>query len=346
MTILVNDTASAICTAVAIGFALSYNNNHKDNITFEYYDSEDYSDYNDVRELFKAIGVPINIEKVLEKNDLPIIVAKTNHIENRVRAINTTEAELGRKLNKYFSDNAGMPEKNLYGNYIGGFGDISKITLIGCSTLERYAAKHRSVSETHYKIMNDSYRNMYDVAKKVNDNLGNFKASLDLKGDIKLSLVDIKEPEFKKLLFKDKNGKHQLFSSIHGMIRVLEQYGNNKSVMHFEIAAGSKTNKCSSCLPCSIYMTANNLPPTSIHLGRGDYWNVPSKTNTQTKHYRDVWKTSIMDYYNLGIKKLSGIHQSTLQSFDTAITECNIDEYFTEALTFNGTFTSKIKNTL
>ena len=59
----------------------------------------------------------------------------------------------------------------------------------------------------------------------------------------------------------------------HGMIQAIYlAYGHGPSCRAYEIAVGAQTTKMASCVPCSLFMSANGYFPNSIHLGRGESW--------------------------------------------------------------------------
>jgi hypothetical protein len=130
------------------------------------------------------------------------------------------------------------------------------------------------------------------------------------------------------------------------MIQAMVKYQTQiaKSFL-FEIELPTNINKISSCFPCCTYMTANGVPPSSTHLGRGDHWNIPSDASGNPPFGRTAWEGLINTWYQAG-KKLLG--NSTPAIFATAFKalaayeQGQIPAIFLEALTFEGNFTDKI----
>lgn len=60
----------------------------------------------------------------------------------------------------------------------------------------------------------------------------------------------------------------------HGMIRAIySAYEHGPSCIPYEITVGHDTTKLSSCLGCSVFMTATGYTPSSIHLGSAESWS-------------------------------------------------------------------------
>ena len=180
------------------------------------------------------------------------------------------------------------------GAYIGGISSISSLHIIGPSELHLYRPKLRDPSDDDikksYKAATDAIKDCYKCIK------ADTPAAKPAK--IFLNFASILEPKVPPP-FQEGN----LFSSYHGMIMALvhNQASADTNSLVFEIALGNNTSKVSSCLACSMFMTAVGRPATSTHLGRADNWNIPVNCN---KGPRDAWAEKIAAYYEDGKKRL------------------------------------------
>jgi hypothetical protein len=150
-----------------------------------------------------------------------------------------------------------------------------------------------------------------------------------------------------------------LFGSNHGMIRAMvnsvEPPKDIQSVFA-EIALGAGTTKVSSCIPCAIFMQSFGYPASSIHLGRGDNWRIPDSPG---KKIRGDWKNAIIGCYLSGVTLCNPeIDSYGNENLDNVVTKLiaerddeqditpHIPGMFLEALTFEGSFMDRIRNTL
>ncbi|WP_263142062.1 hypothetical protein [Pseudomonas sp. RIT-PI-AD] len=73
--------------------------------------------------------------------------------------------------------------------------------------------------------------------------------------------------------FVDDIGTEDIAIYTHGMIQAIyKSYSLGPNCEPYEIAVGDVTKKMSSCLACTLFMTATGYPPNSIHLGRCESW--------------------------------------------------------------------------
>jgi hypothetical protein len=90
-------------------------------------------------------------------------------------------------------------------------------------------------------------------------------------------------------------------------------------------------------------MQSVGLPASSIHLGRGDYWNIPSTCIGQN---RTTWNQNIVNWYKQGSKLLIDYKSEMSKFCAVEMSDKNIPEVFLESLTFPSAFSEKIRNTL
>ena len=311
--------ADAICTAILLGYSASNNR------TFEYEKDKDKIEHENVQKKFKKLNVEITVSKSGNASKHPIIIAKNNRFTPEQIEGKNALIDAGITLNSLQS---GINANNTYGAYIGGYEDVSKTILIGPSALEQYKPVYRQKDDIEISKAYEKAKNASNAAIKA---LKDTNAIILRRKNIRLDLIDEIKEDFI-------NGS--LFKSYHGMVQAMIKYAttsDNNSLI-FEIAYGPNTNKVSSCFPCCTFMTSNNTPPTSTHLGRGDNWNIP---NNCSSTMRNNWEENISDWFLKGKKILTKSNIDLLKEINNYI-----PELFLEALTYESSFISKINNVI
>lgn len=329
--------ADRICTAVVLGYC-------KDNqhTMFQYHKAGDESSYENIKSLFHKCGVTIDVSLSINKSRFPLIVAKCKTAPTTEQAQAIADSTFTNRIET--SVNSSVLTENLYpGAYLGGYSTISTTHLVGVSDLELYDARFRIplAPEENYS---KSYSNAVSVSKTINSAINDFNHSgtgVQTINGIKISLPNSDTRTALNTTFASYS-EGKLFKSYHGMILAMTKFATDidveKNGYFFEVALGKDTNKVSSCFPCTTFMKAQGKPPTSIHLGRGDNWNIPSDVLISQ---RTSWNEKIQQWFSLG--------KSTLESKSITMQAYNADDIpaiFLEALTFESSFINKIQNTL
>ena len=329
--------ADMLCTLIVLGYTEDDSTGTK---VFEYEKKEDLASYTLVQEAFSRFGVCVNVRQSAAKKDFPIILADTDRTKINPeyrQAIYDIEAALAKVLEVGYQ--SGKP-KDLYGAYIGGFSQISSIDLLGASDLELYQSQLRHVDST---AIGKRYEEARDVSNKVISFLSEYKSGKKVKG-VLVRVKDLNDPpeEYKE---------GHLFKSYHGMILSLMKYSSvsDKNTFSFEIAFSQGTKKVSSCFPCATFMVANNRPPSSTHLGRGDNWNIPNIQGSQIM--KKAWKLAIEDWFSKGYSLLANkangnalLEASQFTDYMQAnnFVAKDVPKLFLVALTFESSFANKI----
>jgi hypothetical protein len=135
------------------------------------------------------------------------------------------------------------------------------------------------------------------------------------------------EMEADGMVFDGIPGIYDIANYTHGMIQAIYgAYGYSPSCVPYEIPVGKLTKKMASCLACTLFMVANEYPPTSTHLGRGESWaplyypyNVPYDPELTTEEQamthaigtvRDLnnrWYDLCKVFLNRGLDILEGV---------------------------------------
>jgi hypothetical protein len=107
---------------------------------------------------------------------------------------------------------------------------------------------------------------------------------------------------------KDNSQPADVLGYVHGMVQAIYDVRWRKAGNAHEIAVGKETTKLASCLHCALFMEANNLAASAIHLDRGESWTVehlPSNIqNPQADSKRECnnkWSASIASWMRSGI---------------------------------------------
>jgi hypothetical protein len=231
-----------------------------------------------------------------------------------------------------------IPAQNIdtapFGAYIGVMSTISTLHVIGPSALELYDRKYRIDLDG----VAENYKNARDQEAIASEIL-NAKSLLSSKVKIEYDKKRYALPP------PDSIGPNQLFHSYHGMIRAMvEKYPPNKETVYLEIALGVNTSKVSSCIPCSMFMSANDMAATSTHLGRGDNWSIPSSCNARS--LRQKWAAAINCHYENGLA-LCKDQFPKINAMKTALSGYTsvLPDIFLEALTFEAPFLDRMKKT-
>jgi hypothetical protein len=122
------------------------------------------------------------------------------------------------------------------------------------------------------------------------------------------------------MVFNGDVSSNDIATYTHGMIQAIyKAYGLGPNCEPYEIAVGSVTKKMASCLPCTLFMSATEYPPTSIHLGRGESWAPlyqPYNPNGPTGEHelaviRDLnnaWYEKCLEWLEMGLEMLDDTH--------------------------------------
>jgi hypothetical protein len=288
---LTKEIADALCTVITLGFMKSNRDATPKNkqTDFQYSDPKQADDY---KKLFTTIdneyiklSSPTSPALAQPKYKMPCILTKTNEVFGEDQLKGIVENFWG-----YINTLSIEKEIAPSGAYIGGWSNsASTITIAGPSALSTCGAEYRDVGPE----IATSYKTAVEYAQKIIRILNDHKPKSG--SNTTYSDKCCEEPQ-------GPIAKDQLFHSHHGMIRAMMQ--NPMSIgkdVYFEIALGEETDKVSSCVPCSIFMSANGMPATSTHLGRGDNWAIPTADNSLASPLIVEWETAVRAHYETGL---------------------------------------------
>jgi len=352
--------AHALCTIIVIGYAKDILKDERKKAVFQYESDSDKSKHNKVKDRLEPY-VEIDVSQSVTKEKFPLIVAKTDRVSSFDYAglVAGTETKLSGELERKLKE---LELGGLYGAYIGGYSSTSRIELVGASDLDLYTPKYR-ISSSEVK---EAYNSAKKTSNKVIDLLTEYQSSIS--GGKNVDGVKISVQDLNPKITADFSEK-KVFKSFHGMIVAMTKYASSsdQNSFIFEIACSDKTSKISSCFPCATFMKSQGKPATSVHLGRGDNWNIP--TSLSSSSMKNNWEENIKKWYELGEIALKDEKwNSFIKSYDSKSTDSRlldtpiiqeigkrvvsssvlalIPEMFLEALTFEKSFADRILETI
>jgi hypothetical protein len=333
-------------------------------LVFDYEDQKntvDVEKHQLIRDLFGGLGVKITVCESTPQEFMPYILGYRLSKDSPATFISTFTDGLDefRHKKKRMFDEANRQKPPPRGAYIGvqffvnAEGKISEEEtadprVYGPSALSLYKPVYRDVTGDERDAIGIAY---YNARMSTNN------AALAV-----ATVLAEEEDHWKRFETDYKTG--HVFRSYHGMIRAMadslpfspgDKLPGDTQVVFAEIALGDGTKKVSSCVPCAIFMQSVGYPASSIHLGRGDNWWIPDSPDEKTL---SDWKDTIICYYLSGVvlrnpeigsydnKKLSEVVTALITERYGEYIESHIPRMFLEALTFEGSFIDKIKNTL
>ncbi len=357
MTMLTQTSADTLCTIIACGFINREANRTGKKTVFIYEPGSSEAERGKLIEKLRPYGVPLTLAEQDPKPKFPFIFAQTDYAPNAVVQgladdLNHQFQLVETEINRQYS---GTP---LPGAYIGGLSSISSIHFCGGSDLYPYNPQYRENAEGSDPTKNKIVK-AYDRAKTVSNNLADYLNRKYTSNDkIKWEVDNIGAIDASCAC-------NQVFASVHGMTRSMIKYlaNSDSKKVYLELALGADTSKVASCIPCSIFMSANGMPATATHLGRGDNWNFPKSHSdlsrlpaaaspkippTSQQVLLQNWYLEVNSCYNAGLNLLqqSPKVQSWIKEYQkNAAWKNHIPQLFLESLNFESSITKKKNHT-
>lgn len=372
--------ADALCTVIALGYIIG----SKEKNTYIIFEEGKKASDDLTKEqhsllrakLAKLAGkdlLEFKTQRAIDKFKQPLIFAHTGY-STLQPDIAQDELLVFGQLEKEINENENI---SLKGAYVGGALTTSKTELLDPSILYWYDPKYRKPSKADSEKLKSAESNASSVTKIVQNFLEEvFKDGQTLKhGGARVS-----QPPERPLSadISNKSTGAQLFASVHGMTQSIIHYSrtnDKKERVNIELALGRDTCKVASCIPCSMFMSANETPASATHFGRGDNWNFPpsvfelireySQTDNfyNLPNYAQKWVICVQNAYKAG-KACFENYKKSLTTKDNWIEgdenlsfalqfKCEnsgemqiIPQLFLEALTFESSFLNKMLSTL
>jgi hypothetical protein len=376
MAFLNRQIADALCTVITLGFAKKMADDGNP-LVFEYEDPEnierqakeakqkpedvekakkeakkDVDDHELIRDAFRNFGVKIDVCGSIGQEYMPYILGHKLSQERRDK-FTVGLIEYSNKIRSMFEE-ANRQNPPPRGAYIGVqfFVNSEGKILKGETDDPRvYGPSALSLHEPVYRDVTGDERDAIGIAY--------YKARMST-NNAALAVTAALATADPRQRFETDYETGKIFGSSHGMIRAMVNSvtpPKDSQSVFAEIALGAGTTKVASCIPCAIFMQSFGYPASSIHLGRGDNWRIPDSPSDEIL---TNWKNTIIRYYLSGLEvfnptvALEG-NNITLDNAAAVIVVSNTDaddimpeipNLFLEALTFEGSFMDRIRNTL
>ena len=391
-TLTSREQADALCTVITLGYIVSAKDKSPKNsyIIFQEGDAlKDKATEDQHRKLLAKLArlaapedlFEFTMQRATDKSKHPIILAHTRYSALQPDIAQDDLSIFG-QLEKKINDDTKI---SLKGAYVGGSITTSKTELLDPSILYWYDQGCREISQKDAGDLINSGNNALAVTEAVQGFLGEtFKGSKPLEHNGMLvyqaperplsaavsgrahglALISkSSEPPLSSDM-SDRPTAGKLFASVHGMTQAIIHYSRTndaKERVNMELALGKDTCKVASCIPCSIFMWANETPASATHFGRGDNWNFPHDVFEKIRKYAKTgdlmslpifarnWVACVQNAYDVG-KKYFPTGQNSWISEDLrsvlGFGSAKVPQLFLEALTFESSFLDKMLSTL
>ena len=348
MDTITKEISDVVCTAITLGHIVQFKHTNNKNIQIVCESEDDEKAHNTLKDTLSTYGCNIDVCKIMPKERKELLItAKDRTYTSESLQIYTED--INRILQKYNQMiNKVKGSAILYGAYIGGkYNVVYNVLQLLCPSQLIIKPKNYELDGITYNQLQTKYD---ENIKTINDII--YALNSVKEKDIKLKLDEIKIVDNEaKITDKD------IFGSVHGLINAIIHYNiynsTDKDSIACEFACSDDTTKVGSCVPCSIFASSNKTPANFTHFGRGDYWNLPQKSEGYNAlgMKRKAWEEYVRECFQIGIDIVNTMADKHNENIKTAIntinTICNVNtdkipELFLHSLMFEGKFIEKI----
>ena len=352
MDTITKEISDVVCTAITLGHIVQFKHTNNKNIQIVCESEDDEKAHNTLKDTLSTYGCNIDVCKIMpnERKEL-LITAKDRTYTSESLQIYTED--INRILQKYNQMiNKEKGSAILYGAYIGGkYNVVANVLQLLCPSQLIIKPKNYELDGITYNQLQTKYG---ENIKTINDIISALNSVKEKDITLKLDEIKIVDNEAK---ITDKD----IFGSVHGLINAIIHYNiynsTDKDSIACEFACSDDTTKAGSCVPCSIFASSNKTPANYTHFGRGDYWNLPQKSEGYNAlgMKRGEWETYVRECFQIGIDIVNTMADKHNENIKTAIntinTICNVNtdkipELFLHSLMFEGKFIEKINRVI
>lgn len=352
MDTITKEISDVVCTAITLGHIVQFKHTNNKNIQIVCESEDDEKAHNTLKDTLSTYGCNIDVCKIMPKERKELLItAKDRTYTSESLKIYTED--INRILQKYNQMiNKVKGSAILYGAYIGGkYNVVDEVLQLLCPSQLIIKPKNYELDGITYNQLQTKYD---ENIKTINDII--YALNSVKEKDIKLKLDEIKIVDNEaKITDKD------IFGSVHGLINAIIHYNiynsTDKDSIACELACSDDTTKVGSCVPCSIFASSNKTPANFTHFGRGDYWNLPQKSEGYNAlgMKRKAWEEYVRECFQIGIDIVNTMADKHNENIKTAIntinTICNVNtdkipELFLHSLMFEGKFIEKINRVI
>lgn len=262
------------------------------------------------------------------------------------------------------------------GAYIGGFIDFEQkqLSLLGPSSLYTRPYQYINPDGTDWSIIYDSYAHVTTALKDLlinssetlssDENIDGAYSKIIVSADVTTQLIQTGAPEDRAHL----TAKSRTIASCHGLVTSIYHHAHNPQPgVCIEFSLSNGTCKSASCIPCAIFASSQKTPASQFHFGRGDFWNLPEPSIRERldANIEATWRAYVIKCCEKGLNEILKVEktppatQEKVKKIPPATREMSeiigtvlqndssiIPDLFLDALTFEGSFSRKIKNSL
>ena len=315
-----------------------------------------------IQNKLKEIGCNIKLKKVdPDKRDILLIAGFSksipcNNLVEYNKELSIKLSFINDKVNecRKAATTAQGEDQKLYGAYIGGIYKVDNeiLNLLGPSKIITKKCIF-NLDSTILNSLNSEYSTYRELSSFIMSNLRDAKSKNCKNIANKNIQIDNNYCDTIKLVPEnDVLNNGDVFGSVHGLVNAIIYYqlGQSSRDVVCEFAFSNDTTKVGSCVPCSIFASSNKTPANYTHFGRGDYWNLPQKSEGYNAlgMKRKAWEEYVRECFQIGIDIVNTMADKHNENIKTAInTICNVNtdkipELFLHSLMYAGSFLGKM----
>lgn len=352
MDTITKEISDVVCTAITLGHIVQFKHTNNKNIQIVCESEDDEKAHNTLKDTLSTYGCNIDVCKIMPNERKELLITAKDRTYTSESLKKYTE-DINRRLQKYNQMiNKEKGSAILYGAYIGGkYNVVDEVLQLLCPSQLIIKPKNYELDGITYNQLQTKYG---ENIKTINDIISALNSVKEKDITLKLDEIKIVDNEAK---ITDKD----IFGSVHGLINAIIHYNiynsTDKDSIACELACSDDTTKVGSCVPCSIFASSNKTPANFTHFGRGDYWNLPQKSEGYKAlgMKRGEWETYVIECFKTGIDIVNTMADKHNENIKTAIntinTICNVNtdkipELFLHSLMFEGKFIEKINRVI
>lgn len=349
MDTITKEISDVVCTAITLGHIVQFKHTNNKNIQIVCESEDDEKAHNTLKDTLSTYGCNIDVCKIMpkERKELLITAKDRTYTSESLKIYTEDINRILQKYNQMINKEKGSAI--LYGAYIGGkYNVVYNVLQLLCPSQLIIKPKNYELDGITYNQLQTKYD---ENIKTINDIISALNSVKEKDITLKLDEIKIVDNEAK---ITDKD----IFGSVHGLINAIIHYNiynsTDKDSIACELACSDDTTKVGSCVPCSIFASSNKTPANYTHFGRGDYWNLPQKSEgyNALDMKRGEWETYVRECFQIGIDIVNTMADNHNENIKTAInTICNVNtdkipEIFLHSLMFEGKFIEKINRVI
>lgn len=362
MDTITKEISDVVCTAITLGHIVQFKHTNNKNIQIVCESEDDEKAHNTLKDTLSTYGCNIDVCKIMpkERKELLITVKDRTYTSESLKIYTEDINRILQKYNQMINKEKGSAI--LYGAYIGGkYNVVYNVLQLLCPSQLIIKPKNYELDGITYNQLQTKYDENIKTINDIISALNSVKEKDITLKSVKEKDITLKLDEIKIVDNEAKITDKDIFGSVHGLINAIIHYNiynsTDKDSIACELACSDDTTKVGSCVPCSIFASSNKTPANYTHFGRGDYWNLPQKSEGYNAlgMKRGEWETYVIECFKTGIdivNKMPGANKANIKKAIDAVYNYktgnigNIPELFLHSLMFEGKFIEKINRVI